>query len=77
MPELPDIRLYIECLAARCQGEPLEKVRIVGPSLLRSVDPPISEAQGKKVLGLRRLGKRIVFELEEDLFLVFHLRRRM
>lgn len=73
MPELPDISLYIECLTRRCQGQPLENVRIAGPSLLRSVDPPIREASGHRVLGLRRLGKRIVFELEDELFLVFHL----
>ncbi len=73
MPELPDISLYIERLEQRCQGQPLERVRIVGPSLLRSVDPPISEVEGREVLGLRRLGKRIVFALEEELFLVFHL----
>jgi formamidopyrimidine-DNA glycosylase len=73
VPELPDISLYIECLEQRCQGQPLERVRIVGPSLLRSVDPPLSEAEGRQVRGFRRLGKRIVFELEDELFLVFHL----
>ena len=54
-------------------GETLEKVRLASPFLLRSVDPPIHEAGNRKVLGLRRLGKRIVFELQDDLFLVFHL----
>ena len=73
MPELPDVTVYVECLAARCVGETLERVRVVGPSLLRSVDPPLSAAEGKRVLGLRRLGKRIVFALEGDLFLIFHL----
>jgi formamidopyrimidine-DNA glycosylase len=73
MPELPDVTVYIERLEARCAGKPLEKIRIVGPSLLRSVEPPIREAEGKQVVGFRRLGKRIVFELEADLFLVFHL----
>ncbi|HKA13407.1 MAG TPA: DNA-formamidopyrimidine glycosylase family protein [Myxococcota bacterium] len=73
MPELPDVTVYVECLAARCMGEILERVRIAGPSLLRSVDPPISAAEGKLVLGVRRLGKRIAFELEGDLFLIFHL----
>jgi formamidopyrimidine-DNA glycosylase len=73
VPELPDISLYIECLEQRCQGQPLERVRIVGPSLLRSVDPPLSEAERRQVRGFRRLGKRIVFELEDELFLVFHL----
>jgi len=73
MPELPDIALYIECLRPRCVGRPLEGVRIIGPSLLKSVDPPPAEAVGRRVLGLRRLGKRIVFELEGELFAVIHL----
>ena len=73
MPELPDITVYLECLEPRCVGQPLEAIRITGPSLLRSVDPPISAAQGRRVLGLRRLGKRIVLELEQELFLVLHL----
>jgi formamidopyrimidine-DNA glycosylase len=73
VPELPDVTVYVECLAARCVGETLERVRVVGPSLLRSVDPPLSAAEGKRVLGVRRLGKRIVFALEGDLFLIFHL----
>jgi len=73
MPELPDVTLYLECMASRCLGQPLEAIRIVGPSLLRSVDPPIASAAGRRVQGLRRLGKRIVLELEDDLFLVFHL----
>ena len=73
MPELPDVTLYLECMASRCLGQPLEAIRIVGPSLLRSVDPPIASAAGRSVQGLRRLGKRIVLELEDDLFLVFHL----
>ena len=73
VPELPDVTLYVERLAARCVGQPLERVRVVGISLLRSVDPPLSAVEGKRVLGVRRLGKRIVFELEGELFLVFHL----
>jgi formamidopyrimidine-DNA glycosylase len=73
MPELPDVTVYVERLAARCVGETLERVRVVGISLLRSVDPPLSESFGKRVLGVRRLGKRIVFALEDELFLVFHL----
>ena len=73
MPELPDVTVYVECLEARCRGRPLERVRIVGPSLLRSVDPPIAAAEGREVRGLRRLGKRIVFALEDELFLVLHL----
>ena len=73
MPELPDVLLYLHALEPRVVGETLEKVRLASPFLLRSVDPPIPEAENRKVLGLRRLGKRIVFELEGDLFLVFHL----
>ncbi len=73
MPELPDIVAYIRALERHVVGEPLVAVRISGISLLGSYDPPINEAEGKQVVGLRRLGKRIVFELEEDLFLVLHL----
>jgi len=73
MPELPDITVYIEALEARIVGQPLERIRIAKPFLLRSVDPPISSANGKKVVGIRRIGKRIGIELEDDLFLVIHL----
>ena len=73
MPELPDVTVYIESLERHCGGQTLDRIRILGPSLLRSVDPPIREAEGKTVVGFRRLGKRIVFELEAELFLVFHL----
>jgi len=73
MPELPDIELYLECLRPRCQGQPLEAVRIVGPSLLKSVDPAPAEVAGRRVLALRRLGKRIVFAFEGDVFAVIHL----
>ncbi|MFL5464648.1 MAG: Fpg/Nei family DNA glycosylase [Gemmatimonadaceae bacterium] len=73
MPELPDITVYIEALASRVVGQTLERTRIAKPFLLRSVDPPISAANGKRVVGIRRMGKRIVLELEDDLFLVIHL----
>jgi formamidopyrimidine-DNA glycosylase len=73
MPELPDITVYIEALASRLVGQTLERTRIAKPFLLRSVDPPISAAEGKRVTGVRRMGKRIVLELEDDLFLVIHL----
>ena len=73
MPELPDITVYIEALASRLVGQPLERTRIAKPFLLRSVDPPMSAAEGKRVIGVRRMGKRIVLELEDDLFLVIHL----
>src|SRR6478672_772544 len=73
MPELPDITVYIEALESRIAGQTLERTRIAKPFLLRSVDPPMSAAQGKRVVGLRRMGKRIVVVLEDDLFLVIHL----
>jgi len=73
MPELPDIVIYIESLCERILGERLEAVRIASPFVLRSVHPPIEEAAGKRVLALRRLGKRIVLCFEEDLFLLIHL----
>ena len=73
MPELPDITIYLDALAPRIVGQPLARARIVSPSLLRTVDPPLSAAVGRKVVGLRRIGKRIVWEMEGQLFLVFHL----
>jgi formamidopyrimidine-DNA glycosylase len=73
MPELPDITVYIEALESRVTGQILERTRIAKPFLLRSVDPPITAANGKRVTGVRRMGKRIVLELEDDLFLVIHL----
>ena len=73
MPELPDIVVYIEALESRVVGQRLDRARIAKPFLLRSFDPPISAAEGKTVTGLRRMGKRIVLELQDDLFLVIHL----
>ena len=73
MPEYPDITLYIEHLRSRVLNEPLEEVRLASPFFLRSVDVPIGATTGKRVVDLRRLGKRIVFALEDDLFLVLHL----
>lgn len=73
MPELPDVLLYLHALQPRVVGQPIESIRLVSPFLLRSVSPPLSSAEGRLVLGLRRLGKRIVFALEADLFLVVHL----
>jgi formamidopyrimidine-DNA glycosylase len=73
MPELPDIVVYLECLRPRIQGRRLERVRLASPFLLRSVEPPLASAHGCTVVELRRLGKRIVFGLEPDLFLVLHL----
>ena len=73
MPELPDIAIYIEALEKRILGQPLECVRVVSPFLLRTATPPASSATGKRVLRLRRLGKRICIGLEADLWLVLHL----
>jgi formamidopyrimidine-DNA glycosylase len=73
MPELPDVTVYIEALSERVLNRPIEKIRIGSPFVLRSFDPPVTAAEGKKVLALRRLGKRVVFVLEEKLFLVVHL----
>lgn len=73
MPELPDIELYRECLERLVLAQPLVRLRLANPFLLHSALPPIEEVEGKKVIGLRRLGKRLVFALEDDLFLVLHL----
>ena len=73
MPELPDITIYMEALEARIRGATLERVRLASPFVLRSFDPPIVDANGRVVTGLRRVGKRIVIALEGDLFLVIHL----
>jgi len=73
MPELPDVAVYIESLEKRIRGARLENLRLLNPFLLRTAVPPIGEASGKKVLGLSRIGKRIVIALEGELFLVLHL----
>lgn len=73
MPEYPEVQLYLHALRPRIQGELLEKIRLPSPSLLRTFDPPVSALVGKRVLGLERLGKRIVWAMEEELFAVFHL----
>ncbi len=73
MPELPDIVVYLEALKKRILGQTLEKVLISAPYLLRTVTPPLNEVEGKKVVALRRLGKRICIGLEADHWLVFHL----
>ena len=73
MPELPDVTVYIEALSERVLDQPIQKIRIGSPFVLRTFDPPINAAEGKKVLALRRLGKRIVFESEDKLFLIVHL----
>jgi formamidopyrimidine-DNA glycosylase len=73
VPELPDVVVYLERLAPLVLNQPLEQIVIRSPFVLRSVTPSITEAQGKRVVGLRRMGKRIVLALEDDLFLVIHL----
>jgi len=73
VPELPDITVYIEALETRILGGTLERVRLASPFLLRSIDPPLTAANGKEVRALRRVGKRIAIGLEDDLWLVLHL----
>jgi formamidopyrimidine-DNA glycosylase len=73
VPELPDITLYLASLSPRLLGAQLEHIRLSSPFLLRSVAPPLAEAEGRKVVGLRRIGKRIVIGLEGEYFLVIHL----
>ena len=73
MPELPDILLYIHALRPRVVGRRVTDVRLASPFLLRSIDPPLAAVQGRTIVDLHRLGKRIAFEAEDELFLVFHL----
>ena len=73
MPELPDITIYVEALERRIVGQPIDEVRLSTPFLLRTVEPPLADVIGKRVVGVERLGKRIAIALEGDLFLVFHL----
>ena len=73
VPELPEIATYVTALARRLVGQPLERVRIASPSLLRSVDPPVRAVEGHRVTGVSRLGKRIILELDDELFIVIHL----
>ena len=72
MPELPDIELYLAALRERVLGRTLERIRVAGPAWLRSVDPPLAAAEGRRVVGLRRLGKRVVLALDDELFVVLH-----
>src|SRR5215213_6884404 len=73
MPELPDITVYIEALGRRIAGQPLEEIRLKTPFLLRTVEPPLDALIGKRVIGVERMGKRIVLVLDDDLFVVLHL----
>jgi len=73
MPELPDVVVYLECLAPRIVGQRLERVRLASPFLLRSVEPPLPSVFGRRVVSVERLGKRLVLALEDERFLVLHL----
>jgi len=73
VPEYPDLTVYLRALEPRVVGQILEHIRVRGPALLRTAQPPLREAAGKRVVGLRRVGKRLVFVLEGELFLVLHL----
>jgi formamidopyrimidine-DNA glycosylase len=73
MPELPDITAYLEALETRILGARIEHVRVLNPFLLRTAEPALASVEGKQVVGLQRIGKRIVIELEQELFLVAHL----
>src|SRR5689334_9306116 len=73
MPELPDVEVYVESLSARIAGRRLERVRLLNPFLLRTAVPPLSSAEGKRVAGVQRVGKRIVIALEGGPYLVLHL----
>ena len=73
MPELPDVELYCAALRREIVGRPLQQVRIVSPFLVRSIAPPLADAEGRTVAGVFRVGKRIVWDLEDEWFFVFHL----
>jgi formamidopyrimidine-DNA glycosylase len=73
MPELPNVEVYLAALCPRILGQPLERVRLASPFVLRSVDPPLDALAGQPVIGLRRLGKRLVLAFPGALYLVFHL----
>ena len=73
MPELPDITVYLEALERRVLGKTLQRVQVVSPFLLRTATPPLQNVCGRRVVALRRLGKRIALGFEDDLWLVIHL----
>jgi len=73
LPELPDITVYVEALAARVLEQPMERLRIGNPFIVRTIEPPVSSVEGRRVIALRRIGKRIVFAMEANLFVVLHL----
>src|SRR3954452_6077052 len=73
MPDLPDITIYLDALASRVLQQPLERLRIGNPFIVRTIEPPVAALEGRRVVALRRLGKRIVFAMDGDLFIVLHL----
>ena len=73
MPELPDVIVYIDCLTKRVASRELQRIRLANPFVLRSVTPPLDAVEGRPIISLRRLGKRIVFVLTDELFIVLHL----
>jgi formamidopyrimidine-DNA glycosylase len=73
MPELPEVNLYVDALSRFIGGRVLERIRLRSPSLLRTFEPPLAAAEGRRVVGIRRIAKRVVWEMEDELFLVFHL----
>src|SRR6478735_10281686 len=73
MPELPDVVVYLEALTRHIVGRRLERLNLLSPFVLRSVDPPVASVEGQIVRGVRRIGKRIVLAFDDDLFLVIHL----
>jgi len=73
MPELPDVTIYLEALAARIVGRPLVHVQLLSPFVLRTVEPSLSAIEGAPVRAVSRLGKRLVLEFDDELFLVIHL----
>jgi formamidopyrimidine-DNA glycosylase len=73
VPELPDVELYLHALRPRIVGQRLNRVRVASPFLLRTVDPPVGDVEGRVVRDLSRLGKRIVWRLDDDVFVVIHL----
>jgi formamidopyrimidine-DNA glycosylase len=73
VPELPDVVVYLEALTRHAVGQRLERIQLLSPFVLRSVDPPIDSVHGQTVRGVRRIGKRIVLEFADDVFLVIHL----
>lgn len=73
MPELPDVTVYVELIAAKTKGKKIERARIATPFVVRSVDPPIRDVEGRTVRDVRRIGKRIAIGLDDDLWIVIHL----